>query len=312
MKTSSIPESGILPAAVTPFTPSGEVDTVSLARLLAYFEAAGCSGVVIGGTNGEGPSLSAVEKRDTVRQAVTLAGRLPVIAGIATASLTEAVWLAQQAEKAGTAGLLVMPPGYFRSVEISAIAQWFEALMDASGLPLLAYNFPKMTGITLTPEFFERVSKHSRFAGLKDSSGEIGNIASYRAALGPEHRLWVGNELLLPMALEAGWSGSISGASNTVPTWLVRVAHELRSPDLRESGTAKFELLAPILEFIRSQPQPALHKQVLHAFGILATPDVRLPLTAPDAVTVEMMLASLRSTLGIYAEGLGLPIGGVQ
>src|SRR5436305_4424299 len=107
-------ERGIYPAAVTPFDEKGRVDILCVARLLAWFEAAGCKGAVLAGTNGEGPSLSATEKRDLIREAIPLRGKLDIILGIATSSLEEAVWSCNQAQNAGAVAALVMPPSYFR------------------------------------------------------------------------------------------------------------------------------------------------------------------------------------------------------
>src|SRR5690349_2804546 len=96
-------EPGVYPASVTPMLSDGQVDMPSVARILAHFKAAGCKGAVLAGTNGEGPSLSAVEKRDLIRIAVPIFPELKVVAGIATPSLDEAIWLASQAHKAGAA-----------------------------------------------------------------------------------------------------------------------------------------------------------------------------------------------------------------
>src|SRR5688572_23691682 len=92
---------GVYPAAVTPFDEKGRVDMAGMARLLAWFEANGCVGAVLAGTNGEGPSLSATEKRDLIQHAVPLRGKLDLVLGIATPSLDEAIWLTRRAEEAG-------------------------------------------------------------------------------------------------------------------------------------------------------------------------------------------------------------------
>src|SRR5665213_2761777 len=121
---------GVYPASVTPFDAKGRIDLPAIARLMAWFKAAKCAGIVLAGTNGEGPSLSAVEKRDLVRSAVELSDGLEVILGIATPSLDEAIWLCGQTHSAGAHAALVMPPGYFRDVSADGIANWFEAVMD--------------------------------------------------------------------------------------------------------------------------------------------------------------------------------------
>jgi len=162
---------GVYPAAVTPLSAKGEVDLPAVARLMAWYKAGGCTGVVLAGTNGEGPSLSAVEKRDLVRGAVPLADGLDIVLGVATPSLDEAIWLCKQANNASAKAVLLMPPGYFREVSEDGVAKWFEAVLDASPIPILIYNFPKMTGITLSAETMARLSVHDKMIGLKDSSG---------------------------------------------------------------------------------------------------------------------------------------------
>lgn len=267
---------GVYPASVTPMTPDGTMDLPSVARLLAHFKSAGCQGVVLAGTNGEGPSLSAVEKRDLLRVAVPIYPELKVIAGIATPSLTEAIWLANQAHKAGAAAGLVMPPGYFREASEDAVARWFEELFAETDLPILVYNFPQRTGIEIGPDLIRRLADHPRLIGLKDSSGNRANIDAYaRAAQGKD--LFVGNEMLLWDCLEVGWTGTISGASNCIPAWLATVVHEFFAGD-RESAKAKFQLVLKGIEALRGVPQPAANKAILHRWGIIPNPDVRLPL----------------------------------
>lgn len=292
----------LMPAAVTPMTPTGEIDREGLARLLAFFCAAGVDGVVIAGTNGEGPSLSAVEKRDLARDAVALSTGLPrplpVILGIATPSLTEAQWLARQAIKSGCAATLVMPPGYFRGAQDEGIVAFLLAVADSGQGPMLAYNYPQLTGMTLTPEMIAKLAEHPNIVGFKDSSGEPKNLPAYRAAA-PASSLYVGNETLLPQALAHGWSGTISGAGNLVPTWLRSILD-----DEAESAEAKFALLKPVLDVIRAAPQPESNKAALHALGVLSHPHPRLPLQPVG--NPGPILAALQK-LGLEPHRLGLP-----
>ncbi|MBS1704812.1 MAG: dihydrodipicolinate synthase family protein [Armatimonadetes bacterium] len=296
---------GVMPAMVTPFTESGEIDYPSVARLLAFFQAARCAGVVVAGTNGEGPSLAAVEKRDLIREAVALSNGLPILLGIATNALTEARWLAYQAAKFGAAGLLVMPPTYFK-VEESAMAAWLESLLDESPIPVLIYNFPKYNGFRISAEIFQRLAQHPQFAGLKDSSGERENLETYRSALGKDHRLFVGDETLLLEALEHGWSGSISGAANVVPQWLAQIVSEWGGPESRASAECKFQLLSEVLSTIRSVPQPQVHKGVLKHWGVIGDAAVRLPLLAANADEELSVISILETQLGIRVGNLGL------
>lgn len=266
---------GVYPAAVTPFDEKGRMDLPAVARLLAYFRAEGCRGVVLAGTNGEGPSLSAVEKRDLVKAAVPLASGLPVVLGVSTPSTEEAVWLCRQAAEAGAAAVLLMPPGFFREASQAGLEAWFRQVMDRSPSPVLVYNYPQRAGVRLEAALIARLADHPRFAGLKDSSGEIENISTYaEAAKGKA--LFVGDETLLADALTAGWSGTISGASNCLARWFAAVIDEWE-PD-QESARTKLKLIAPALKALRAIPQPMGHKAILRERGILPSSAVRLPL----------------------------------
>src|SRR5437588_2512986 len=121
---------GIYPAAVTPFDEKGRIDMLSVARLLAWFEANGCKGAILAGTNGEGPSLSPVEKRDLLRDAMPLRGKLELILGIATSSSDEAIWLCKQAGSLGAKAILLMPPFYFREATSCGMQKWFELVIS--------------------------------------------------------------------------------------------------------------------------------------------------------------------------------------
>ncbi len=262
---------GCYPASITPFLPSGEIDQPGMARLLSWFESHGCAGAVLGGTNGEGPSLSAVEKRDLLRAMMPVRGSLDLILGIATSSLSEAVWSCQQAAKAGAAAALVMAPSYFREATEEGIEAWFRELLDKTNLPVLVYNFPQRTGITFSADFLRRLSSHENFAGAKDSSGNEENLVSYAKAL-PGKTLFVGNETLLVKALDAGWTGTISGAANVLPQWLARIVREYPERD------TAFNFILPAIEAIRKSPQPATHKAYLASIGVLDSAAMRLPL----------------------------------
>lgn len=285
---------GVMPACVTPMTESGVIDEVGLAQLLAYFRANGCSGVVVAGTTGEGPSLSAVEKRDLVRSAVRL-GDLPVILGIATPSLSEATWLCSQAGKSGAAGVLVMAPGYYRSASESGVLDWFRVVAESSPIPVIAYNFPKFTGFTFTESVVGALGEIENVVGFKDSSGERDNLEMFRR-MAPGKSLMVGVETLLLDAIRAGWQGSISGAANLVPGWLSRVV-------LEKSETV-FQTILPVVEAIREGPQPGLNKAVLAEWGILDSGAVRLPLEAVDG---RDLAGVIEARLGISASKLGIP-----
>ncbi len=289
---------GVYPASVTPFNEKGQIDMAAMARLLAWFEAAGCKGAVLAGTNGEGPSLSATEKRDLIRDAMPLRGKLDIVLGIATSSLEEAVWSCNQAERAGAIGALVMPPSYFREASEDGIVHWFLSLLDRTGIPILVYNFPQRTGVTLTGATLARLAEVEGFAGAKDSSGARENLAAYASALdGGGKALYVGNETLLIEALEAGWTGTISGAANVMPYPLVQVVGDWVGGK-QESARAKHQLALPAIEALRRQAQPATNKALLENVGVLPSSAVRLPLSSLASADVGGLRDELERHMG--------------
>jgi len=168
----------------------------------------------------------------------------------------------------------VMPPSYFREASQDGIVAWFRMLLDASPAPIIAYHFPKRTGVPLLPEMMGLLAEHPNLLGLKDSSGDEDHKA-YRAAL-PTHQLFVGDERQLLNALRAGWTGTISGVANCLSRELVAILRDW--PLDRESAETKFALLLPEIERMRALPQPMAHKRFLAGRGIIAREDVRLPL----------------------------------
>jgi len=274
--------SGSYVALVTPFSPLGTIDLPAVARLLAHHEACGTTGVVLAGTNGEGVSLSGPEKRELVEFAVQNAGGLDVVCGLATCSLTEAVWLSRRAQEAGAVATLAMPPFYFRSVSEAGVEKWFRALLESAPIPCILYNFPQNTGIALSPELVRRLFDLPHVIGVKDSSGDPASLKAYaEIAIEQGKQVFVGDERLITECLAAGGAGTISGLANSYPRLVSRVANgdaDLQ-PVVNEAHAA-----------IKKHPQPAVHKHVLTCRG-LPGGALRPPLEAlPDVAKREVSM----------------------
>lgn len=246
-------------ALVTPFDEKFRVDAAAIVRLLAWHKANGMDGVVVAGTNGEGPSLSAAEKRDLFQLACEHAAGLRVVAGLGTCALSEATWLARRAAEAGAEMLLLQAPFYFRSASESGLEAFFDAVLSESPIPVLLYNHP-MTGFTLAPEMFARLAeRHEFFAGVKDSSGNFELFRQYRKTL-PGKIVLVGDERLLLRSLHEGGEGTISGLANSMPHLIAR--------QVAERSDALQILIDQAVEALKRHPQPAVHKCVLNSIGL--------------------------------------------
>jgi 4-hydroxy-tetrahydrodipicolinate synthase len=152
-----------------------------------------------------------------------------------------------------------MPPFYFRSAMEEGVLAWFRGLFEASELPCILYNFPKMTGFTFTAGHIVELSQYGHFAGIKDSSGDPALLAKYLGAC-PGKSVFVGNETLISQCLAGGGAGTISGLANSMPRHVARLVRE-RTDVLQtqvDSAVAN----------IKCHPQPAVHKFVLDTKGM--------------------------------------------
>lgn len=294
---------GVYPALVTPFNEQGAVDGPSLVRLLGFHVAAGVSGVVLAGTNGEGASLTFSEKRDLLVTARAIAPELKLILGLPVNSLLEATSLAALAGRKGADALLLSPPSFWKRASEVGLHLWLKGVLDAASAPVLLYHNPPANTTGLPRERLEELLDHPNCGGVKNSSVVEEDLAWWRARVRPDQALWVGDERMIPSAFAHGWNGTISGAANLLSPFLVPIVRDWPS----ESAQVKFNLILPLLEAFRQRPQPETHKAVLHQWGLISSPNPRLPLMP---VGGEEVADLVREVTGLTQDRLGLTKGG--
>lgn len=209
---------GVIPAVTTPFDPNGEIKQNWMKRHLRWLIDAGCHGIVPLGSLGEGATLSFSEKRTVLSLSCEAVGTDGVVvAGIAALSTREAVRLAQEAEKIGCHGLMVLPPYAYSS-------DWFEmkshvrAVIEATGLPCMLYNNPIAYKTDFSPvQIAELAQECPGLQAVKESSSDVRRIAALKELLGERlHRL-VGVDDLIVEGIKAGATGWIAGLANAFP-----------------------------------------------------------------------------------------------
>ena len=244
---------GIVPPLVTPLVTADVLDIAGLERLVDHVLAGGVHGLFVLGTTGEGPSLSHAIQRDLVHRVVRLVdGRVPVLVGITDASLTESVAMAHAAAESGAAAVVAAPPYYFPAAP-EQIASWAGELAARVPLPLLLYNMPEMTKVSLTADTIRRLTDCPNIVGVKDSSGDMAFFAEVSAIvreLRPDWSLFVGPELLLPEAHALGGHGGIPGGANLCPRLFVDLHEALLAGDRDRVAAvlAQARLLAQLYE----------------------------------------------------------------
>ena len=238
---------GVFPAVTTPFREDLSLDLEFLPRHLEKMLQAGCTGFVPLGSLGESATLSFEEKGrilETCRR--VLAGRAPLVAGIAALSTAEAVDTARLAREKGCDGLMVLPPYVYRPDRRETAAH-FSAVIGSTSLPCMLYNNPIAYGTDVSAdELSALASRHANLEAVKESSGDVRRIAAIRALLANRLAIFVGVDDLIVEGIAAGATGWIAGLVNALPEESVRLFDLARAGDAARVR-ALYEWFLPLL-----------------------------------------------------------------
>ncbi len=202
------PVGTVLTAMVTPFDESGSLDLDAAQRLAAHLVDRGHDGLVMSGTTGESPTTTDAEKESLLHAVIEAVGdRAHVVAGVGTYDTAHSVHLAQQAEKAGAHGLLVVTP-YYSKPPAEGLVAHFTAVADASGLPVMVYDIPGRTGVRIGTPTLLRLAEHPRIVAVKEATGDLFAGSEVMAATGLAY--YSGDDALNLAWLALGAAGVVS------------------------------------------------------------------------------------------------------
>src|SRR5438034_836867 len=255
--------------------------------------AQGVAGVVVSGSTGEAPLLDSDEQQKLVELAreELRDGKL-LIAGTGAESTRQTIALSKAAAAAGADVVLVRAPSYFSAgATLETLATHFRAVADASPVPVLLYNIPKYTHLSLAPVLLQQLANHERIIGVKDSSGDPKNVAAYREAV-PQWAVLVGGASLLLTALELRCQGGIVGVACFAPGLCVQLVREFERGD-RAAAAALQERITPLDKEIVGKLGPAGVKAAMDAVGLYGGP-VRAPLAPISPADRERVSALVR------------------
>jgi 4-hydroxy-tetrahydrodipicolinate synthase len=277
------PFHGVLPALITPFTDDGRaIDTDSLAAIVDRLIAAGVGGLVPGGSTGEFTTLSHAERRQLIETTVeAAAGRVPVVAGTGALSTRETVELSVHAEQAGAAAVMIVPP-FYDALSWRELLAHYTAVADAIAIPIMYYNLPSASGVTLTAEQLRALP----IASLKDTGGDATAATELIQTDGPT--LLNGWDTLTFAALAAGVRAVVWGAASILPEPCVEL-HRLLIDDIDLPAARElWARLWPLCRFLEAHSYSAAVKAGCGIVGDTTGP-VRAPLLPlDDAATSEL------------------------
>lgn len=282
--------SGSWVAIVTPFR-SGGVDFEALDRLVDWHAAQGTDAIVACGTTGESPTLSH-EEHDAVilRTVARAAGRLPVVAGTGSNATSEAVRLTVAAARAGAAGSLQVNPYYNKPGQEGLYRHFATVAEAAPDLPIVLYNIPGRSGVTLEPATVGRLAKVANVVGIKEAAGSVAAVSDLREAA-PRLRILSGDDALTLPMMAVGATGVISVAANVVPAAVKSLVAAAAGGRMAEAR-AQHDRLWPLVRALFVETNPIPVKAAAALLG-LCTDEVRLPLTPATEPTRERLRGCL-------------------
>ncbi len=291
---------GVFPAATTQFRADESLDLpATLAHLDAMIEA-GSDGLVLLGTVGENCSLEAVEKREILRAAVDrVAGRVPVLTGVAEYTTGLACRFAADALKAGVDGLMVLPGMVYKSDPRETSAH-FRAVARATELPIMVYNNPVSYGVDLKPDAFVELADEPTLVAIKESSEDPRRITDLRNAVGDRYLLFCGVDDLVLESIILGVTGWISGLVNAFPREN-RLLWDLALAGRFEEARAVYRWYTPLLH-LDTHPKLVQYIKLAAAECGYGTETVRAPRLMLEGAEREQVLAIIRKAIATRPE----------
>ncbi|MBP0437785.1 dihydrodipicolinate synthase family protein [Tianweitania sediminis] len=238
--------SGVFPAVTTKFTADDELDHAENERCFALQMEAGCDGIIVAGSLGEGPMLSHDEKIAVLKTAQSVAGGKPVLLTVNEAGTREAEQMARRAAKAGASGLMVVPsPIYHTNPEETVAA--LNAVAAAADLPVMVYSNRVAYRVDVTIPIMEELAKDTRFVAIKESSDDIRRSTEIISAFGDRFDLFTGVDNLAFEALSVGAVGWVAGLVTAFPRETVAI-YQLMKQGRRDEALSIYRWFRPLLD----------------------------------------------------------------
>ncbi len=291
------PFTGTITALVTPFKKQA-VAYDDLARLVEAQIKGGIDGLVPVGTTGESPTLSHDEHLDVIAAVVAAArGRVPVIAGTGSNSTAEAVELTSAATAAGADAVLVVAP-YYNKPSQEGVFAYFSAVAEATDKPVILYSIPGRCGIEIGVPVVERLrARYPHVRYIKEAGGSVDRVDQLKHALGKDITVLSGDDALTLPFVSVGAEGVISVASNLLPKQVVQLVDLALAGEAAKAAAAHRKLY-PVFKSLFVEPNPVPVKFAMQRAGLIASAEVRSPLTPLTKAGQDTLLAALTAFEG--------------
>ena len=280
-------------AIVTPMKENLEINYDKLDEMLEDQIAGGTDAIIICGTTGESATMTEAEHMEAIRFTVErVKHRVPVIAGTGSNSTATAIELSKEAEKDGADGLLLVTPYYNKATQNGLISH-FSAVCNEVNIPAILYNVPSRTGCNIQPATLAQLVKNvENIVGVKEASGNIGQVAEIMHLCDGNIDLYSGNDDQVVPLLSLGGIGVISVLSNVAPAYVHDMVYKYLNGDTKESCSMQLKAL-PLCSALFCEVNPIPVKAALNLMGREVGP-LRGPLTEIEPAHRDLLEKAMK------------------
>ena len=295
---------GTFTALITPFS-GDDVDFGALERNVKAQADAGVTGVVPCGTTGESPTLSHAEHREVIERTIAAAAGtgLTVMAGTGSNATREAVGLTRAAKQAGADAALLVNP-YYNKPSQEGLYAHVMAVADAVEIPLVLYNIPGRTGVTMSPETIERLAAHPHVVADKEATGSLDLASEVRQRCGAGFAVLSGDDSLTLPLMSVGATGVVSVLSNLMPAEVRKLVDAAAAGDFGSALDRHLRLFPLFRAMLSVAVNPVVVKAAMKQAG-LDSGALRLPLVEMDAGAAAELQRVVEETRQRLAEQPG-------
>ncbi len=284
---------GVTVALVTPFK-GGDIDWDDLGRLVDWHAGQGTHGLIPCGTTGESPTLSEEEDRLVIETVVRMAnGRVSVVAGTGSNNTASAIKYTKMAEEVGADGSLQVAPYYNKPTQ-GGLFRHFAAIAESTSLPLVLYNIPGRTNVTIAPETIAQLAEIPNIIGIKDSTLSMNMVSDIRRLCGEDFDILSGDDPMTLPLMALGGVGVISVASNVAPGAVSDLVNAMNSGDLAQGRELHYRLL-PLIRALSVETNPIPVKAAASLLG-LCSDELRLPLVPMSGENLRRLQEVMEGT----------------
>lgn len=289
---------GSIVALVTPFAADGTVDFEALGRLIDFQISSGTDGILTLGTTGESSTMTD-EEDDAVCAYVVerVAGRVPVIAGSGSNCTETMLRKSLSYQRLGADGLLIITP-YYNKANEEGIYRHFATVADAVEVPCILYNIPGRTGCSISVANVGRLAAHPNIMGIKEASGNVSYAADVAGFLGPDFKMFSGNDDMVLPLMSLGASGVISVWADVQPALVHEMCRSYLEGDLERATQIQVAAI-PLVRALFCEVNPIPVKEALAQMGLIEA-NYRMPL-CPMSDAARARLVEAMKGAGLIA-----------